>query len=116
MPEGRVDILKAELVELRHIGRRPPALRLQDGQRPELTALDVRYITGRLTEGEIDVIAEHVLNQRRSAAIRHELKRRAGLSQENSRGKFRRAADADRSHGRPAVLALEPGDEAFDVV
>jgi hypothetical protein len=116
MPEGRVKPWDACLVDRRRVGsRRPPGL----GHHHiglELTGTDLRQRACHLCEGQVDMPGQQILDDRRRAAIGHELKPSAGGPLEVSPHHIRSAAGAADTHCRLAGIFLEPRDQFRQVL
>jgi hypothetical protein len=70
----------------------------------------------RLVDDEIDLPGHQILQRRAGAAIRHELKTRAGDVLEIDAGDMGRGSCARRSRRDLAVVGLDPANEFLEVV
>jgi hypothetical protein len=78
--------------------------------------MDVTQVCRGLAEREVDVAAQHILQKRGTAAVRHELEFRSGLLLEQDGGNVGRTADTHCPRRRLAIHLLQPCNQAFDVV
>ena len=116
-PDGVVEVFERRaFLHAGHIGQRrqPFAVQRADDLQPAFPAQV--FVVGLVRhDGEVDLAASHVRDQRRAAAIRDVRQRDAGASSQRRRDQVNHRARAARAIGQRHVALAGHGDQLVDI-